>query len=87
MDNREYARKMREEAYKQNSDILKVSVDLWMQIADIIENSCDMENVTKEIRKLKTRYFEVYSEGYPEEEEFVYKDDVMNILRRYTENG
>ena len=37
IDSKEYARQMRENAYVENG-IIKVSEELWLQIADMIDN-------------------------------------------------
>lgn len=38
MTAKEYARAMREECYRQNKDIMEVTAELWIEIADSIEN-------------------------------------------------
>ena len=39
IDGKEYARQMRENAVKDENGIVRVSIELWEQIADIIEHS------------------------------------------------
>ena len=39
IDGKEYARQMRENAVKDENGIVRVSIELWEQIADIIERS------------------------------------------------
>lgn len=38
MTAKEYARTMREECYRQNKDIMELTAELWLEIADNIEN-------------------------------------------------
>lgn len=87
MTAKEYASAMREECYRQNKDIMEVTADLWIEIADNIENLAnqaveDYKNaVIEQIEKVPTKTIETYSEGYPMEEDFLSVCDVLKILK------
>ena len=44
IDSKEYARRMRENAYVENG-IIKVSEELWLQIADMIDNHVQLQTI------------------------------------------
>ena len=44
IDSKEYARQMRENAYVENG-IIKVSEELWLQIADMIDNHAQVQTI------------------------------------------
>lgn len=62
---RDYARGMREELYKTNKPVMKVSADEWLMIADMIEKLAVMavENfrdlVVQELQENAERYHEL----------------------------
>lgn len=62
MSDKEYARLMREELYRQNKSVLEVTDDLWLAIADNMEKFAEQaveeykEMIAEQLENVKTNF-------------------------------